>query len=161
MCCTACAPSEKQMTHRDGAIPRAERPREQPNVVARRPGHQRNPPGRRQGKATHAKSPQPARGPGRSDETKSPILKIYLSFLVDTDICSAYMKGNRHVWQRFMQYRGQLHVSAITVGELFTWTLRVKASPKRLQTLLDLLSDVTVLDVTLDVGRTFGEVRAG
>jgi predicted nucleic acid-binding protein len=36
----------------------------------------------------------------------------------------------------------------------------VKAPPKRLQTLLDLLSDVTVLDVTLDVGRKFGEVRA-
>jgi tRNA(fMet)-specific endonuclease VapC len=51
--------------------------------------------------------------------------------------------------------------SAITVGELFTWALRAKASPKRLQTLLDLLSDVTVLDVTLDVGRKFGEVRAG
>jgi predicted nucleic acid-binding protein len=70
------------------------------------------------------------------------------------------MKGNRHVWQRFMQYRGQLHVSAITVGELFTWALRAKASPKRLQTLLDLLNDVMVLDVTLDVGRKFGEVRA-
>ena len=83
-----------------------------------------------------------------------------MSFLVDTDICSAYMKGNRHVWQRFMQYRGQLHVSAITVGELFTWALRAQASAKRLQTLLDLLSDVTVLDVTLDVGRKFGEVRA-
>ena len=84
-----------------------------------------------------------------------------MSFLVDTDICSAYMKGNRHVWQRFMQYRGQLQVSAITVGELFTWALRAKASPKRLQTLLDLLSDATVLDMTLDVGRKFGEVRAG
>ena len=83
-----------------------------------------------------------------------------VSFLVDTDICSAYMKGDRHVWQRFMQYRGQLHVSAITVGELFTWALRAKAPPKRLQTLLDLLNDVTVLDVTLDVGRKFGEVRA-
>jgi predicted nucleic acid-binding protein len=84
-----------------------------------------------------------------------------MSFLVDTDICSAYMQGNRDVWQRFMQYRGQLHVSAITVGELFTWALRAKAPPKRLQTLLDLLSDMTVLDVTLDVGRKFGEVRAG
>jgi hypothetical protein len=35
-----------------------------------------------------------------------------------------------------MQYRGQLHVSAVTVGELFTWALRAKASPKRLPTLL-------------------------
>jgi tRNA(fMet)-specific endonuclease VapC len=83
-----------------------------------------------------------------------------VSFLVDTDICSAYMKGDHHVWQRFMQYRGQLHVSAVTVGELFTWALRAKASPKRLPTLLDLLNDLTVLDVTTDVGRTFGALRA-
>ncbi len=83
-----------------------------------------------------------------------------MSFLVDTDICSAYMKGDRHVWQRFMQYTGQLHASAITAGELFTWALRSNASPKRLQTLLDLLNDVTVLDVTADVSRKFGELRA-
>lgn len=70
------------------------------------------------------------------------------------------MKGDNHVWQRFMQYRGQLQVSAITVGELFTWALRAQSSPKRLQTLLDLLTDVTVLDVTTDVGRKFGELRA-
>ena len=68
-----------------------------------------------------------------------------MSFLVDTDICSAYMKGNHHVWQHFMQYRGQLHVSAVTAGELFTWALRARASPKRLPTLLDLLNDLTVL----------------
>jgi predicted nucleic acid-binding protein len=83
-----------------------------------------------------------------------------MSFLVDTDICSAYMKGDHRVWQRFMQYRGRLHVSAITVGELFTWALRAKAPPKRLQTLLDLLNDVIALDVTTDVGRRFGELRA-
>ena len=83
-----------------------------------------------------------------------------MSFLVDTDICSAYMKGNHDVWQRFMQYRGQLHVSVITEGELFTWALRAKAAPKRLQTLLDLLNDMTVLDVTTEIGRKFGALRA-
>lgn len=83
-----------------------------------------------------------------------------MSFLLDTDICSAYLKGDRNVWQRFMQYGGQLHASSITAGELFTWALRAKASPKRLPALLDLLRDVIVLDVTTDVGRKFGELRA-
>jgi len=83
-----------------------------------------------------------------------------MSFLVDTDTCSAYLKGDRHIWQRFMQYGGRLHLSSITVGELFTWSLRAHASPKRLQALLDLLTDVTVLDVTVDVSREFGELRA-
>ncbi len=84
-----------------------------------------------------------------------------MSFLVDTDICSAYLKGDRRVWGRFMQYSGGLHVSTVTVGELFTWALRANASPVRLQGLLDLLKDMTLLDVTLDVARRFGEVRAG
>jgi tRNA(fMet)-specific endonuclease VapC len=83
-----------------------------------------------------------------------------VSFLIDTDVCSAYLKGDRNVWQRFMQYGGRLHLSSITVGELFTWALRGQAPPKRLTALLDLLRDVTVLDVTADVGRKFGELRA-
>jgi len=83
-----------------------------------------------------------------------------LSFLIDTDICSAYLKGDRLVWKRFLQYSGGLHVSTVTAGELFTWVLRANASPARLQGLLDLLRDMTVLDVTLDVARKFGAVRA-
>jgi tRNA(fMet)-specific endonuclease VapC len=70
------------------------------------------------------------------------------------------MKGDQRVWQRFMQYRGRLQVSAITVGELFTWARRASAPPRRLQSLLELLNDVTVLDVTEHVGRKFGELRA-
>ena len=83
-----------------------------------------------------------------------------MSFLIDTDVCSAYLKGDRNVWQRFMQYSGRLHLSSITVGELFTWSSRASASPKRQKALLDFLLDVTVLDVTYDVGRKFGELRA-
>ncbi|MEO8495851.1 MAG: type II toxin-antitoxin system VapC family toxin [Planctomycetota bacterium] len=83
-----------------------------------------------------------------------------MSFVIDTDVCSAYLKGDCGVWQRFMQYGGRLHLSSITVGELFTWALRAQAPPKRLPALVDLLNDVTVLDVTIDVSRKFGELRA-
>ena len=83
-----------------------------------------------------------------------------VSFLVDTDICSAYLKGDHRVWQRFMQHGGRLSVSVITAGELFTWALRAKVSPKRLESLVDLLDDVTILDVTASVARKFGEMRA-
>ncbi len=83
-----------------------------------------------------------------------------MSFLVNTDICSAYLKGNGQVWNRFMQYSGGLHVSAVTVGELFTWALRGTAPPARLQSLLDLLRDMTLLEVNLDVARKFSETRA-
>jgi predicted nucleic acid-binding protein len=59
-----------------------------------------------------------------------------------------------------MQYGGGLHLSTVTVGESFTWALRAHASPARLQGVLDLLGDVTVLEVTRDVARKFGEIRA-
>ena len=83
-----------------------------------------------------------------------------MSFLVDTDTCSAHFKGNARVTGRFLQYMGQLNVSVVTLGELFTWALRAKASPKRLQDINDLLNDVTVLNIAVDVSHKYGEVRA-
>jgi predicted nucleic acid-binding protein len=64
------------------------------------------------------------------------------------------------VTNRFSQYTGQLHMSAVTVGELFPWALHANAPPQRLQLLLDLLNDVTMLDVTEHVGQKFGELQA-
>jgi tRNA(fMet)-specific endonuclease VapC len=79
---------------------------------------------------------------------------------VDTDICSAFLKGDRLVWGRFLLYAGNLHASTITVGELLTWALRAHAAPTRLQGVVDLLADMTILPVTMDIARKFGEVRA-
>lgn len=83
-----------------------------------------------------------------------------MSFLLDTDICSAYMKGNRAVHTRFIQYGGRLHIATVTLGELWAWVRRANASPRRLQGLLDLLRDVQVLSFDETVAHKFGEVRA-
>lgn len=83
-----------------------------------------------------------------------------MSFLFDTDICSALFKQNRRVEARFMQYLGRLHISTATLGELFVWAKRRKASPDRLQAVLDLLNDVQVLPVDETVAQKFGEIRA-
>jgi tRNA(fMet)-specific endonuclease VapC len=69
------------------------------------------------------------------------------------------MKGDGRVQNRFIQYGGGLSISVATLGELFTWTFRVK-SPRRTQGLIDLLNDVTVLDATPAVARKFGEIEA-
>src|SRR5437667_12458503 len=84
-----------------------------------------------------------------------------MSFLLDTDTCSAYLKGNPLVFNRFMQYTGRLHMSVVTLGELTIWVSRASAPPKRAQDLQDLLRGVATLDVTRDVARKFGEVQAG
>lgn len=79
-----------------------------------------------------------------------------MSYLLDTDTCSAFIKGDRRVWPRVMQYSGRLSVSAITAAELFTWVLRAKASPTRQQAVLDFFNDVKFLSVDWDVSRKFG-----
>jgi tRNA(fMet)-specific endonuclease VapC len=60
-----------------------------------------------------------------------------------------------------MQHSGRLAISAVTLGELYTWASRSKAPPTLLPGVLDLLKDVSVLDLNADVGRRFGQVRAG
>ncbi len=70
-----------------------------------------------------------------------------MSFLIDTDICSANIKAPGLLTGRFLQYMGRLHVFAITVSELYDWALRALASPRRLLGVGDLLNDVTVLDM--------------
>ncbi len=83
-----------------------------------------------------------------------------MAFLVDTDICSAHLRNNLLVTRRFLQYTGQLSLSVLSLGELLSWTLRAKSSPKYHQALLTMLSDVSVLEVTSDVAWKFGELRA-
>jgi tRNA(fMet)-specific endonuclease VapC len=83
-----------------------------------------------------------------------------LSFLLDTDICSAYLRGNGSVHGRVLQYGGRLYISAITAGELFAWALRATASPKRWSEMAAFFRDVTTLPVDQDVALKFGELRA-
>lgn len=83
-----------------------------------------------------------------------------MSFLIDTDICSAYLKGDGRVFNRFLQHGGRLHLSAVCVTELLSWALRRSAPPSRLDGLNQMLSVVTVLPVDDQVARIAGRVRA-
>jgi predicted nucleic acid-binding protein len=83
-----------------------------------------------------------------------------VSFIIDTDICSAHLKQGGKVSNRFLQYTGGLHISTITLAELSTWALRADAPPKRLQVLQEMLSDVKILEVTIDVAEKFGQLQA-
>ena len=83
-----------------------------------------------------------------------------MSFLLDTDICSAYLKGSNALANRFIQYGGRLHLSAASLGELYTWALRARVSPTRMQRLREMLPLLSLLDVDADVARKFGELDA-
>ncbi len=83
-----------------------------------------------------------------------------VSFLVDTDICSAHLKGVGRVVSRFRQYGGRLHISTVSVGELYSWVFRKSTPARHRDALEDLLRDFTVLEVDQETARVFGEVRA-
>jgi len=83
-----------------------------------------------------------------------------MSFLLDTDICSAYLKNDPHVVSKVLLHFGGLNVSVITVGELLTWSRRSKAPLARLQGVRDLLTASNIHDVDFAVAEKFGEVRA-
>ncbi len=83
-----------------------------------------------------------------------------MSFLLDTDICSAHLRDNRLVTPRVEQYAGRLHVSVITAAELTVWALRRAASPKRKAAVDGFLSAVAVIDVNRPIADRFGLLRA-
>ena len=56
-----------------------------------------------------------------------------MSFLLDSDTCSYYLKNDPIVLSRVMLHFGSLNVSVITVGELLTWAMRANAPPERLK----------------------------
>jgi tRNA(fMet)-specific endonuclease VapC len=70
------------------------------------------------------------------------------------------MKNVARVNNRFAQYRGRLFISTVTLGELYAWALRARASPKRMQSLQDLLQEVQILPIDEAVAQKFGETRA-
>ena len=84
-----------------------------------------------------------------------------MSFPLDTDTCSAYLKNNPLVVGKVMLHFGGLHLSVITVGELLTWARRASAPATRMQGVRDLMAASTLHDVDCAVADKFGEIRAG
>ncbi len=82
-----------------------------------------------------------------------------MNFLIDTNICSAYLKGDQYVWNKFLQHSGGLAISVVTVGELWTWVSRGQASLRSRQSVLEFFDTIDVVEVNLAVAMKFGELR--
>jgi predicted nucleic acid-binding protein len=83
-----------------------------------------------------------------------------VSYLIDSDICSAHLKQHVNVNKFVLQYAGRLHISTISMGELLTWGLRREASSIRKAGLRDFLKGVEILPVTIAIAEEFGRLRA-
>ena len=83
-----------------------------------------------------------------------------MRFLLDTNICSSYLKGEQAVWNRFVQHSGGLATSVVCAGELWTWVKRGKASTKSQRAVADFYTLIEIIDVDLEIALSFGELRA-
>ncbi len=82
-----------------------------------------------------------------------------MSFLLDTDICSAHMRRPAQLAHRFVQYTGWLSISTIVLGELYAGAYK-HPDPSRLLSLIsDLLQELTVLDFDVACAERFGRER--
>lgn len=83
-----------------------------------------------------------------------------MSFLVETDIISAHLRGAGIVTNRFLLYTGRLYVSVVTVAELKTWVYRKNTAHRFAQSLDTLLRDFHILPLDEQIADLFGRVGA-
>ena len=84
-----------------------------------------------------------------------------MSFLLDTDICSAHLKRPAGLMHRFVQHAGRLYISTVALGELYVWAFhRPDPAPATRRIENDLLADVVVVSYDSDCAREFGRIRA-
>lgn len=83
-----------------------------------------------------------------------------MKYLLDTNACSEYLRGRNPVTFKVRQHCGDCAVSAISATELFVWGFRTKSSNRWLPAIESFLSGVLIQDVTLDISRAAGSLRA-
>lgn len=82
-----------------------------------------------------------------------------MSYLLDTNICSAHMRRPAGLAHRFIQYSGRLCIPSIVLGELYAGA-HMLANPTRiLAGIKDLLEDVDVLPFDAACAEMFGRLR--
>ena len=83
-----------------------------------------------------------------------------MSFLLDTNICSAHLRRPSGLAHRFMQHTGRLFLPSVVLGELYAWAFK-RPDPSPLLHLVDdeLLRDVDVLDYDSSCAYEFGNLR--
>lgn len=83
-----------------------------------------------------------------------------MSFLLDTDTCSAHLKRPSGLMHRFVQHSGGLYIPTIVLGELYAWAYHRQNPISIIQRIEnDLLPDVRVLVFDSDCAKEFGRVR--
>jgi tRNA(fMet)-specific endonuclease VapC len=83
-----------------------------------------------------------------------------MSFLLDTNTCSAQIKQRGGLSHRFVQHSGRLYVPTIVLGELYSWAY-LRPSPAKLLAIIerDILREAIVLDFDRKCADRYGQLR--
>ena len=82
-----------------------------------------------------------------------------MSFVLDTDICSAHLRRPSGLAHRFLQHFGRLYISSVTLGELYSGAYHLDDPQPLLAKIHELLQDVTIIDFHTPCALRFGQVR--
>ena len=82
-----------------------------------------------------------------------------MSFLLDTNLCSAVLRNDRRLYARLQQYSGRLHTSRIVLAELYAWAYSKTDPAPLLGRMQRLLGDVAVLEFDDDSAYQFGRMK--
>jgi len=83
-----------------------------------------------------------------------------VSFLLDTNICSAHFKRPTSLSHRMMQHSGRLGVSTVTLAEICTWIHRSHDPQRREALLREFLVETQIYVFDQVCAEIFGRVRA-
>ncbi|HET6424342.1 MAG TPA: type II toxin-antitoxin system VapC family toxin [Planctomycetaceae bacterium] len=82
-----------------------------------------------------------------------------MTHLLDTNICSEFLKQPGRLGHRFMQHGGGLCVSTIVLGELYAWAERSSTRRRHQAIESDLIPIVEILDFDRQSAEIFGRLR--
>ncbi len=83
-----------------------------------------------------------------------------MSFLLDTDTCSAHLKRPAVLAHRFIQHLGRLSFPTIVLAELHDWAHLSPDPSPRLRQIGDLLTEVEAIDFDRPCAEEFGRLRS-
>jgi tRNA(fMet)-specific endonuclease VapC len=82
-----------------------------------------------------------------------------VSFVLDTNVCSAHMRRPAGLTHRFAQYAGRLHTSSIVLAELYSGAFLLPDPHRHLLEIGDMLSDMVVLEFGTADAECYGRIR--
>ena len=81
-----------------------------------------------------------------------------MSFLLDTNTCSAHLRRSSGLMHRFVQHSGHLAIPTAVLAELYGWAYGKSNPTATLAAIAGLLKDVRLLDFDSQCAETHGRV---